>query len=86
MSWHYDAMEPLIPKDVVLNQFAVHITTAMVLVPAIAFTYLMGVLWYRQIITFFTDKTTTERFGRRRRLRTESITDNESTTTSMLAE
>lgn len=57
-----------------------------VLAVSILFIYPMGVLWFRQMVTFFTNKTTTERFGRKRMTRSESESENVSTTTSILAE
>lgn len=85
--WEFKAMQPLIDKEIVLNEVAVHISSFLVILLGLVFVYPMGVLWFRQTVTFFTNKTTTERFGRKRVTRAESeATDAASTTTSVLAE
>ena len=43
-------------------------------------------LWLRQLTTFLTNKTTVERFGRKKQSRSNSVADNQSTTTSVQAE
>lgn len=84
--WEYQVYKPVFEKDVVLNDIVVHISSFCILFLAVFFMYVMCILWFRQTVTFFTNKTTTERFGRKKVSRAESESDNVSTTTSILAE
>lgn len=70
-----------------LNQFVVHISSWAIIILFMPYIYFIGFIWYRQTITVFTNKTTSERFGRKKanRIEDEDV-EGESTTTSLLAE
>lgn len=78
----------ILPDDVILNKYVMFSLNGLFLIFTFMLIYGVGILlWIRQMTTFFTNKTTTERFGRKRPSRVESAqTNNISDTTSLLAE
>lgn len=83
----FPVVEPLLGETIVLNEVVVHVTNISIILLFVPYIYFVGFIWYRQTITLFTNKTTAERFGRKKANRLdEEEDDGESATTSLLAE
>ena len=73
--------------ETMLNPFIMYIFNGAFFIFMLVVLYGVGwLIWYRQMVTFFTNKTITERYGRKRQSRLDQVGDNASTTTSLLAE
>ena len=88
MNAELDLKFRVISNESILNPYIVFPIHGIVLLLNLMLLYGVGfLLWLRQMSTFFTNKTTTERFGRKRPTRVDStMYDNQSSTTSLMAE
>ena len=74
-------------RSIITNKFVVFTIDVLFLLLTLLMLYAIGILlWCKQLTNFLTNKTTVERYGRKKASRLNSVADNQSTTTSLEAE